>query len=166
MMALISTAARCSRGMRTVSGTLTTELRSLLKQDVHLLWAGRTDSGVHADDNVCTYDVRIPMPVNNLARMLNNSLPPDIRITDQWVSESDWHPRFDAVRRTYVYRIWNGVLPPVDKIRYVAAIEKQIDIREFRKSAELFLGKHCFRSFCRKPEDGDDCICELYANQR
>lgn len=148
-------------GQRTVSGTLTTELSSLLGQDVHLLWAGRTDSGVHSDGNVCAFDAQPAMPVDNLAVMLNDRLPEDLRITAQWLAEPGFHPRFDALLRTYTYRIWCEARAPVDRYRYVLEHPQPLDAGLLRRTAALFEGEHCFRAFCKQPEPGDACICRL-----
>ncbi|MCB1220285.1 MAG: tRNA pseudouridine synthase A [Planctomycetales bacterium] len=148
-------------GQRTVSGTLTTELSSLLGQDVHLLWAGRTDSGVHSDGNVCAFDAQPAMPVDNLAVMLNDHLPADLRITGQWEAAAEFHPRFDALMRTYTYRIWRGSLAPVDRYRYVLEHGSWLELCGLRRIAGLFSGEHCFRAFCKQPEEGDACMCTL-----
>lgn len=153
--------SQLQRGQRTVSGTLTTELSSLLGQDVHLLWAGRTDTGVHADGNVCAFDASLPMPVENLAVMLNNQLPEDLRVIGQWLADPGFHPRFDAKLRTYTYRIWQDLHAPVDRYRYVLEYGGPLDCRLLESVAVRFAGEHGFRSFCRNPEEGDHCICVL-----
>ena len=149
-------------GLRTVSGTLTTELSSLLGQNVHLLWAGRTDSGVHADANVCAFDADLAMPVDNLAVMLNNGLTEEIRVVDQWQADAEFHPRFDATMRSYTYRIWRGALAPVDRYRYVLEYDRPLEPERFRRCAVLFTGEHGFRSFCRIADDEND-LCSLEA---
>ncbi len=148
-------------GLRTVSGTLTTELSSLLGQHVHLLWAGRTDTGVHADANICAFDAQPLMPVDNLAVMLNNALPADLRVVGQWLAAPEFHPRFDARLRTYTYRIWRGTFAPVDRTRYVHECPEPLDLVDLERCAALFTGEHDFRSFCRKPPEGGNCICSL-----
>ena len=153
--------SQLQRGQRTVSGTLTTELNSLLGQNIRLLWAGRTDTGVHADANICSFDGQLQMPIDRLAVMLNNALPMDVRIVSQWPASADFHPRFDAVQRSYTYRIWRGTFAPVDRSRYVHEYGQELKLKQLSALANLFAGEHCFRGLCRKPEGDDSCICRL-----
>jgi tRNA pseudouridine38-40 synthase len=153
--------SQLQRGQRTVSGTLTTELNSLLGQTIRVLWAGRTDTGVHADANVCSFDANLPMPVDHLAKMLNSALPPDMRIVRQWQAAADFHPRFDAVQRCYTYRIWLGQFAPVDRYRYVYEYSQELDVNRLLQLSRLFTGEHCFLAFSRKMKNDDLGFCNL-----
>lgn len=155
--------SQLQRGQRTVSGTLTTELNSLLGQTIRVLWAGRTDTGVHADANVCSFDAILPMPVDRLALMLNSAFPPDMRIVKQWQPAADFHPRFDAVQRCYTYRIWLGQYAPVDRSRYVYEYIGELDQSRLLELNRLFAGEHCFLAFSRKAKNDDQGFCILQA---
>jgi tRNA pseudouridine38-40 synthase len=107
---------------RTVSGTLTDELETLLGQRPKLLWASRTDSGVHAEGNVCTLDAQIAMPLAALVERLNSRLMPEIQVRGAEAMPDGWHPRFEARARKYIYRVWRGTDVPYDKLRYVQSV--------------------------------------------
>src|SRR5512138_2978006 len=86
-------------GRRTVAGTLKTELESYLQQEMHLEFASRTDSGVHAEGNVCAFNAELPLPVARLPLVLNNRLPGDLRVGAAQLVAATFRPRFDATGR-------------------------------------------------------------------
>lgn len=134
-------------GKRTVAGTLTAGLESLLKQDVHLLFAGRTDSGVHAEGNVCTCDVRLPFPVEKLAEVLNARLPDDLRVRVACPALPGFHPRFNATARVYEYTIYRGADVPVDRMRYVAGYTGAWHTPAVEQALSAMAGRHAFHNF-------------------
>src|SRR5215207_6159099 len=81
-------------GKRTVAGTLKTGLESLLKQPVKLDFASRTDSGVHADCNVCAFNADLPYEVGKLPQLLLRYLPSDLVVYAANEVAAKWHPRF------------------------------------------------------------------------
>src|SRR5688572_23709340 len=90
-----------------VQQVLQEALTKLCKESVRIEGAGRTDSGVHALAQRAHADIPITIEERGLVLGLNDLLPRDIRVRDaHWVAE-DFHARFDAVAKTYVYQIWN-----------------------------------------------------------
>src|SRR5688500_7666169 len=95
-------------GKRTVAGTLKAGLESLLQQPLKLDFASRTDSEVHADGNVCAFNAELPFAVAKLPQLVERYLPADLVVYEATEVDPRFHPRFDAVSRSYAYRIWAG----------------------------------------------------------
>jgi len=92
-------------GLPTIQGTLEEIIGSMEKKPVHVAGSGRTDAGVHALAQVAAFTIENPIPVDNFLRAVNRLLPPAIRVLSAEVVPMDFHPRFDAVAKTYEYRI-------------------------------------------------------------
>jgi tRNA pseudouridine38-40 synthase len=150
--------ARNGRPSRTVSGTLTDELETLLGRRPHLLWASRTDSGVHAEGNVCAFDGELTMPMEALIMRLNRRLAPEIQVRAGRVTSLDWHPRFSATARKYVYRVWREPSAPYDKLRYVHCQEGTWNHQAVASLAQRIEGNWDCRALSRKIcEDNTAC---------
>jgi tRNA pseudouridine38-40 synthase len=148
-------------GRRTVAGTLTDELESLLGQPVRLVFASRTDSGVHADGNVCAFDAQPVFPVARLAAILNRRLPEDLRVREASEAEARFHPRFDAMGREYVYRVYRSADVPVDRLRYVAPYSGPWDAAAVAQGLKLLAGEQRFAAFSRFAPDKHEAVCTL-----
>lgn len=89
-------------------------VQEILGAKVHVHGAGRTDSGVHADAQIAHFDAPDDKAGVDWQRALNNRLPHDIRIAGAQIAAPDFHAQRDAVRKTYVYRLWldRRYIPP------------------------------------------------------
>lgn len=139
-------------GLPTIQGTLEQAIGTIEKRPVHVAASGRTDAGVHAMAQVAAVTLENPIPVDNFRRAVNRLLPPCIRISR--VSEADpaFHPRFDARRKTYEYRIFRDeVCPPFDR-RFVYHHPYPLDEAAMIAAAPLFEGEHDFTAFAAADE--------------
>jgi tRNA pseudouridine38-40 synthase len=152
-------------GKRTVAGTLKAGLESLLKQPVKLDFASRTDSGVHADCNVCAFNAEVPYAVSKLPELLERYLPEDTVVYAASEVDSRWHPRFDAKSRSYVYRCWNGPFPPVDRMRYVATMPQVWKQRPLTAALRGLKGTHDFSAFSASGFAPEDSQCTIMVAQ-
>jgi tRNA pseudouridine38-40 synthase len=141
--------------VRTVAGVLEKHLTSLLRHDVKITAAGRTDAGVHASGQVVSLKTGTAFPFERLAIAMNSALPNDVAIRDVTVVEENFSARFSAVERTYVYAIYNHPDPSPLLARYAYHVWRSMDMDRFREGAAHLLGEHDFRSFCGMlPESG------------
>ncbi len=92
-------------GLATVQGALEEIISGMEKKPVHVAGSGRTDAGVHALGQVAAFTIENPIPLDNLVRAVNRLLPPAIRVLSADAVRAEFHPRFDAVAKTYEYRI-------------------------------------------------------------
>ena len=91
----------------TIEEVLNRALTELLKEEIVVIGASRTDSGVHAEGNVAVFDTENRMPADKICFALNQRLPEDIRVLKSEEVPSDWHPRKQNCTKTYEYRILN-----------------------------------------------------------
>jgi tRNA pseudouridine38-40 synthase len=119
--------------------------------------SGRTDAGVHALGQVATVRTASPIPVENLAGALNDTLPKSVRVLRAEEVADDFHARRSAKAKTYRYRIWReGVCPPF-LARYVTHHPYPLDEAAMMKAASVIIGEHDFTSFAAvDPEKGTD----------
>lgn len=145
----------------TIEEVLTKEIKKLLKEDIKLIGASRTDSGVHALGNVAIFDTDTKIPAEKLAYALNQGLPPDIRIQGSTQVADDFHPRYCNSTKTYEYKILNSKFPnPIFRL-YTYFYHYDLDIGLMREAASYLVGKHDFKSFCTVNEQVKDTIREI-----
>lgn len=132
----------------TVEEVINRELSKLLQEDIRVIGASRTDSGVHALGNVAVFDTEARIPAEKISCALNRSLPDDIVVQSSGEVPLDFHPRYCDSRKTYEYRIWNAPFPLPTNRRYTHHVHQHLDIEAMRKGAEYLVGEHDFASFC------------------
>ncbi len=109
--------------------------------------AGRTDAGVHARGQVVRFMTRHPWPAKAFIGGLNSRLPDDIGVREAFDAPPDFDPRRDAVRRVYVYRLWNRRTRPVLGRRLWTHYPAPLDFKRIRQASERLLGEQDFRGF-------------------
>lgn len=135
-------------GCMTVEETVAYAIEKLTGVKPELIGASRTDAGVHALGNVAVFDTDSPIPGEKFSYALNPYLPDDIRIMESDEVPETFHPRFDAHRKRYEYRIvTGGVCSPLD-VRYAAHVRWPLDIDAMNRMAQYAVGTHDFTSFC------------------
>ncbi|NUS71958.1 MAG: tRNA pseudouridine(38-40) synthase TruA [Corynebacteriales bacterium] len=144
------------KGQRTVQGTITNALTTILRTPVALTVAGRTDSGVHATGQVAHVD--IPEPLwhdfkTSLVRRLNGIMDQDVRVHAAQAVPADFNARFSALRRHYEYRIADHV-SLCDPLRRFDTLwwMRSLDIEAMNAASRHLLGEHDFAAFCRRRE--------------
>lgn len=142
----------------TVQAEMEAAFATILRQPVPLTFAGRTDAGVHAEKMVAHFDYDKNLPAN-LAGRLNNLLPASIAVRDIRRVTDEAHARFDALERTYYYRITMRKDPFSRQIR--TRIGTILDYTAMNHAAKLLLGKQDFASFCRVHTDVKTTICDV-----
>lgn len=132
----------------TIEEVINRELSSLLGEEIAVIGASRTDSGVHALGNVAVFDTVTRIPAEKISFALNQRLPDDIRIQESSQVADDFHPRFCDTIKTYEYRIWNARFPnPIVRL-YSKFVYYKIDVDKMQQAANYLIGEHDFKSFC------------------
>ncbi len=134
-------------GLPTIQGTLEEIISGMEGAPVHVAGSGRTDAGVHAIAQVAAVSLTNPIPVDNFRRAVNRLLPGDIRIGAVKETAFDFHPRFDAVRKTYEYRIFRDEICPPFARRYVYHHPFPLNEDLMVKAAASLCGEHDFSAF-------------------
>ena len=118
----------------TIQGKLEVLLTRLLSQSVEVAGSGRTDAGVHALGQVCSFRAETELSCDELLREIRRYLPEDIGALALEEAEPRFHARLSCREKTYVYRIWNSEEPNVFERRWIAAAQ--------------LVGEHDFTTFC------------------
>ena len=143
----------------TVEEVLNKKLKKLTGEDIHVIGASRTDSGVHALGNVAVFDTESSIPAERMAYALNQRLPDDIVIVCSKEVPLDWHPRYqDEILKTYEYHIYNAPVPNPLKRRYSTFVSFPMNVEKMREGAAYLLGEHDFVSFCNVRTSVEDTV--------
>jgi tRNA pseudouridine38-40 synthase len=136
----------------TIQGTIEAVIAEIEGVLVKVEASGRTDAGVHALAQVAAFSIANPIPLDNLRRAINRLLPYDIRVLSVEEAAADFHPRYQAVAKTYEYRILRAELcPPFDR-RYVYHHPYPLDEARMIELATLIEGEHDFTAFAASDE--------------
>ena len=141
----------------TIQGALSEVAEKLTQHRVQIFGAGRTDAGVHALGQVAHFRTPSTLSAGDFKRAFNALLPTAVRIVEAEEVGPDFHARYQAVAKTYQYRIYRGpVLPPFER-RYVLHDPFPLDMIAMAEAARLFEGVHDFTSWGASTgsEEGD-----------
>lgn len=150
-------------GAVTIESKLNECLSELLKEDIQVIGASRTDSGVHALGNVAVFDTCARMPADKISYALNQRLPEDIRIQKSEEVPLEWHPRRCESRKTYEYRIYRGEFPMPVKRLYALFTYHKLDVEKMRQAARYLEGEHDFKSFCQTGAQVETTVRTIYS---
>jgi len=135
---------------RTVQGELERALGILLKGEVRVAASGRTDTGVHALGQVVHFDCRRDIALQRLCIGLNGIMESDVSVINAYAVPSGFHARFSALRREYVYLIYNNrQRSPFARDRAMWH-SSPLDIDYMRSAASHLIGEKDFASFCKR----------------
>jgi tRNA pseudouridine38-40 synthase len=141
------------RGVLTIQGRMEDALGRILRRPTRVHGAGRTDAGVHAVGQVAHFFADWPHSAADLQRACNALLPPDITITSLQPNDDDFHARFSAKSKTYMYTILNKPLrSPLGRL-YSWHVPQPLDIKGLNDAADHLKGSHDFAAF-GSPTDG------------
>ena len=148
--------------VRTVAGELRRALETMLRRPVELTCAGRTDAGVHALAQYVSLPVsasEAKIPARRLVRSLTALTPDDISVRGLWCAPAGFSARFDALNRSYRYRIAASEARPVLAWDHAWWYKVELDIEAMNEGARYLLGEHDFKSFCKATSAVDKPTC-------
>lgn len=146
---------------RTIQG----ELEGVLKKingdkAVSVVATGRTDAGVHALNQKAHFELDNDMDIEKLLYSMNSMLPCDIHIKSIEEVSENFHARFDATGKEYVYLINMGEYNPLER-KYVYQHNKKLDVVEMQRAMKYLEGTHSFKAFTKADEDKEDYVRTL-----
>lgn len=147
-------------GSNTIQQTLVDALDILLKEKVNLIGSGRTDSGVHAIGQTANFRTEKVIDIYKFKHSLNSILPSDISVSDMEQVDENFHARFDAKRRTYLYLISKQKSPFFKRYSYY--YNGNTNLSELNRLSLAFRGDRNYTSFSKKSEDIENKHCEVY----
>ncbi|GAV23853.1 tRNA pseudouridine(38-40) synthase TruA [Carboxydothermus pertinax] len=131
---------------RTIQGILEEKLHKIVKEPVKVVGAGRTDAGVHALGQVVNFSAKWRAPVEKIPEILNNTLPPEIRVISAQIVPENFHARFSAQKKQYNYYLYFGPPSPFYE-RYAWALPQRLNREKVKKALEYLSGTHDFSGF-------------------
>lgn len=135
-------------GLPTVQGAIETAVTAFCGQTVRIAAAGRTDTGVHATGQVIHIDLDRTWPARTVMDALNAHLMSEaVAMLDCGVVDDDWHARFSATGRRYLFRLLNRPAPPVLDAGRVWHVKKPLDADRMQVAAQALVGLHDFTTF-------------------
>lgn len=141
---------RLKKSNNTIQGKIEEVLSKMLESNVEIIASGRTDAGVHAENQICNFYTDSNKTVDNIRNYLNKFLPEDIVVKEVDEVNRRFHSRYNVKDKTYLYRIWTGDYPPLFERKYVYNMNKLLDINKMKKVAKLLIGEHDFQGFCSR----------------
>ena len=147
-------------GLTTIQGTLEAVVAEIEGRPVHVAGSGRTDAGVHALEQTAAISIRNPIPVANLRKAMNRLLPASVRVLSVEEAAPDFHPRFQALAKTYEYRIVRAEVCPPCEWRYVHHHPYPLSLDRMTACQPILEGEHDFTAFAasdsRDSRDDDE----------
>jgi tRNA pseudouridine38-40 synthase len=148
---------------RTVQATLEEALEEMTRAPVRVEGASRTDAGVHADGQVAHFDLPRRREPRGIREAVNGALPDDVRVLAVEEIAAEFHARFDAGWKEYLYR-WSRaeVIAPRDR-PFVARISARADLGRLAEAARIVPGDRDFRVFAVTPPAGESTVRNLHS---
>ncbi len=145
---------------KSIQEVITNSINQILRQEINLIGAGRTDAGVHALGQVANFVSDTELDLFKFKYSLNSVLPNDISVTLIEPVEINFHSRFNAKKRVYIYLFSNQKSPFYN--RYSFTLFSGFDIQKLNSLSKVFFGSKDFTSFSKNNPDVQNKICEVY----
>jgi len=142
----------------TVQAVVETALRQIGWQGRTILAAGRTDTGVHAAGQVAAFDLGWAHPVQDLQAALNACLPPDVAVQAVEQVSDKFHPRFNALARSYHYHVFCQEVRNPLRERYAWRVWPEAALEPMQRATASLVGTHDFAAFGKPPRRGSRTI--------
>ena len=149
--------------LRTVQGELTRALSLIDGREMIVHGSGRTDAGVHAEGQVASVEIQREISATKLRNAINGNVAKDLRVLAAEAAGSEFHARYSALGKTYVYRIVNAPVRSPFWARYAHHEARPLNLAHMQSTAELFLGKHDWTAFSAAQSDVKDRIRTITA---
>ena len=142
----------------TVEEVLNRAVSEATGENIRVIGASRTDSGVHALGNVAVFDTCCTIPTDRIAIAVNHCLPRDVVVQEAREVPADFHPRYTNARKTYTYAIWRDPIPNPLRRRYTTYHYFPLDVEKMKTAASYLVGEHDFASFCSSKSDVENTV--------
>jgi tRNA pseudouridine38-40 synthase len=150
-------------GKRSVQGELMRALSLLNGGDVTVHGSGRTDAGVHAEGQVASVQLQRPFEPEKLCAAINGNLDQDVRVMAVEVAHDEFHARYSAVEKTYLYRIINSRVISPFWARYAIKEARSLDLNLMNEVAKTLVGEHDWTAFSAAQSDATSRVRNVTA---
>lgn len=150
-------------GERTVEGMLENALYNINNHtETRIFSSGRTDRGVHALGQAAHFDIDVNITLYKLKCALNSLLPEDIHVLSAEIVDKNFHARYNAISKTYIYKINVGEYSPIDR-NHVYQYCKDLNFDNMRLAINDFLGEHDFKPFVSEEAIKSSYVRTIYS---
>lgn len=150
--------------LRTVQGDFERVLALLEdSEEVHVAGSGRTDAGVHAEGQVANVKLERTFKPQKLRAAINGNLRSDVRVLEVEEVDDDFHARFSAKGKTYLYRVLNAPVISPFWARYAHHDTRPLDVAKMNQKARFFLGEHDWTAFSNANSDSENKIRTVHS---
>ena len=146
----------------TIQQEITTSLETILQEKINLIGSGRTDAGVHALGQVANFRIKPKLDIYKIQHALNSLLPAGIAITEMKEVDENFHSRFDAKKRSYIYLISKSKSPFYNNYSYLLPRFDELDLKLLKSLSKVLCSEHDFTSFARKQTEVENKLCTVY----
>lgn len=141
---------QCQPDLVTIQQTLQERIEKIVNHNIKLYAGARTDSGVHAFGQTVNLFTDSTIELKGLIKGLNSLLPPDIRVRDANEADEDFHSRYSARSKIYIYSVLNSVYNSPFYTRYVWHIPYFLNVSSMHRTIRQITGVHDFSAFKKK----------------
>jgi len=143
-----------------IQEVISNSVKQILQEEINLIGSGRTDTGVHALGQVANFIVSQQLDLSKFKYSLNAVLPKDISIINIETVEENFHSRFSAKRRSYIYLISSQKSPFFE--RYSYTLFSELNSEKLNKLSSTLIGINDFTSFSKINTEVQNKTCEVY----
>lgn len=148
---------------KTIQGRLQSVLSKMTDEEIEIIGSGRTDAGVHAKGQVANFKTETKMSNKDIKNYLYKYLPEDIVVYSVRDEEERFHARYNAVSKTYTYKIWNNKYHDVFLRKYTTHIPDKLNIKEMIEASKYLVGEYDFTSFTTLKSKKKSKVREIYS---
>ena len=145
----------------TVQGKVVETIKIITGNEINLIGSGRTDSGVHALGQIANFHIDTELNIYKFKHSLNSILAGDISITELIEVPLEFHSRFDAKKRSYLYLFSNEKSPFYNNYTYQYSPIFDLPISHLNNISKILLGEQDFTSFSKKNTDTENMVCNI-----
>jgi len=132
---------------KTIQGKIESVLSQILNEHIEINGSGRTDSGVHAYNQIANFKTKSNITFEELIKKANTNLPNDIVIRFAEEVDEAFHSQHDAKGKKYLYRIWNSEFNNPFLDSYCIHLSENLDVSAMKNASKYLVGEHDFSSF-------------------
>jgi tRNA pseudouridine38-40 synthase len=147
----------------TIQGKIESVLSELTGEAVEITGSSRTDAGVHALAQTANFKTDRDYTPAVVKEYLNKYLPQDISVTEVALAPVNFHARFNAMGKTYLYKIWNREYPNPFMRKYSMHVEKRLDIGRMKTATAYFVGEHDFTAFTNAKSKSKSMVRTIFS---
>ena len=148
-------------GYRTIEDEINKVLRYVNNDsNTHIVASGRTDKGVHANNQVGHVDINVNITEYKLKRAMNSLLPSDIHVKKVNIVDNNFHARYMVKEKVYKYKLNMGEYNPIDR-NYIYQLGKKLNVESMQFAIKSFIGTHDFKSFTPTKDQKENYVREI-----